>query len=47
VNVSVAGAVSFVLVVVFLIGLAVGTGMSTPDKQMQFVSRDALAAIRF
>ncbi len=46
-NGGVAGVVSCILVVVFLTGLAIGAGLFAHDKQMQFVSHDALAAIRF
>lgn len=47
VNGGIAGVVSFILVVVFLTGLALGASLFAHDKQMQFVSHDASAAVRF
>jgi hypothetical protein len=47
VNGGIAGVVSFILVVVFLTGLAIGAGFFAPEKQMQFVWHDTPAAIRF
>jgi len=44
---GIAGLVSFILIVVFLTGLAIGSGVLKHDKQMQFVSHDMQAAIRF